>query len=126
MSTAKQPELLDWRPEPPPGAARLPELLAVLRTHGGWITRRELEACGFKDRELREISEADENADIFSYPGSPGYKLFSLVEDGEFDACAALKTQGEKMTEKWLRFQRRWHRSLKRNDGPRGDADASG
>lgn len=93
--------------------ARLEELLQILsdcRDRDGkqrWMVRRELEAHGFDERELRILSEADER--IFSYPGSPGYKHFDNVTDAEFDKCQALKNQGRKMIAKWLRYQRRWH-----------------
>lgn len=90
--------------------ARLAELLNILREHGGWMTRRQLEALGFDERELRDLGEHDQDGCVFSYPGSPGYKHFDLVADNEFDRCIALKNQGEKMTQKWLRYQRRWHR----------------
>lgn len=98
--------------------ARLGELIAALRARSGWMTRRELEALGFDDRELRELGEHDYEGEVFSYNGSPGYKLFELVTDAEFDACIALKHQGEKMVAKWLKYQRRWHRRFK----PREDA----
>ncbi len=93
--------------------ARLKALLAVLRERGDWTTRRELEALGFEERELRELGEIDEDGRIFSYPGSPGYKLFDLVVEAEFDRCISLKSQGEKMVGKYVRFQARWHRRHK-------------
>jgi hypothetical protein len=91
-------------------AGRLGELLAVLREAKGWMTRRKLEVLGFDERELRELGELDTESEIFSYPGSPGYKLFEYVEEREFDRAISLKTQSRKMLRKWLRFQRRWHR----------------
>lgn len=90
--------------------ARLGELLAVLKGHGGWMTARDLKERGFGDRELRVLSEFDHEARIFSYPGSPGYKHFDLVTDEEFDRCVALRSQGEKMVAKYARYQCRWHR----------------
>jgi len=99
---------------------RLDELLSVLLAAGGWLTRRDLEARGFADRELRELAEADADATIFSYPGSPGYKHFDLVTDAEFDHCGALRSQARRMIVRHLRYQRRWHRRGK----SRGGADA--
>lgn len=103
---------LDFTAAPtlPVDAARLAELLEVLRAHGGWMTRRELEARGFADRELRELAEADKEGTIFSYPGSPGYKHFDRVEDAEFDRCGALRSQARRMIGRHIRYQRRWHR----------------
>lgn len=105
-----------------PDRARLFNLVTILRETGSWITRRQLETIGFDERELRELCEHDDDGCVFSYPGSPGYKHFDLVTDEEFDRCVALKTQGEKMTQKWLRYQRRWHRRFK----TRGTANAVG
>lgn len=97
-----------------PDRERLLALIAALKEAGTWLTRRQLEAQGFDERELRDLGEHDEEGCIFSYPGSPGYKHFDLVTDAEFDRCIALKNQGEKMTAKWMRYQRRWHRRFKR------------
>jgi hypothetical protein len=106
-----QPELQFEAPIPEPeiDAERLAELLRTLLERKGWITRRELEALGFQERELRDLSEKDLDGRVFSYPGSPGYKHFDLVTDEEFDRCQALKNQGEKMIAKFVRFHRRWH-----------------
>lgn len=117
-----QPEL-QFDPPPRPEAAdeeRLQELIAILAESGGWLTRRALETLGFGERELRELGERDQEGRIFSHPGSPGYKLFDMVTDQEFDRCIALKNQGRKMLRKWLRYQRRWHARFK----PREHANA--
>jgi hypothetical protein len=89
---------------------RLAELLAILIEHGGWLTRRDLEARGFAERELRELAEHDADAALFSYPGSPGYKHFDHVTDAEFDRCGALRSQAGRMLRRHMRYQRRWHR----------------
>jgi hypothetical protein len=102
--------------------ARLLLLLGVLGEARTWLTRRDLEARGFGERELRELAEYDREGRVFSYPGSPGYKLFDLVTDEEFDRCGSLKSQGEKMLHRWTVYQRRWHRRGK----ARGDAHAGG
>lgn len=103
---------LDFTAAPPSSETedRLRTLLDVLRVGGGWNTRRELEVLGFGERELRELVEADREGRVFSYPGSPGYKLFDLVTDEEFDRCGSLKSQGEKMVNRFMIYQRRWHR----------------
>ncbi len=89
---------------------RLAALLAILHAHRGWLTRRDLEAQGFSDRELRVLAEHDRDATIFSFPGSPGYKHFDHVTDQEFDRCQALRSQARRMILRHLRYQRRWHR----------------
>jgi hypothetical protein len=83
-------------------------LLSILRD-GRWHTARELKVYGFSDRELRELVE---NADgqVFSFPGSPGYKLFDSVTEEEFGQCASLKHQAEAMLRRYSRYQRRHHR----------------
>lgn len=87
---------------------RLTDLVNVLRGNG-WKTSRQLEALGFEERELREIAQHDDKGEIFSYPGSPGYKLFDEVTMEEFDRCVALKNQGDKMRHRWITYQRRRH-----------------
>jgi hypothetical protein len=101
---------------------RLRKLIGVLQISGRWETRRELERLGFSERELRELVEQDREGRVFSYPGSPGYKLFDLVTDAEFDRCTSLRSQGEKMVNRFVIYQRRWHRRGK----TRGGADAGG
>lgn len=103
-----QAEFAFQRPSASP-PHRLAELLALLRRAGRWLPRQELEVHGFTDRDLRALAELDLDGTIFSYPGSPGYKHFDLVTDAEFDRARALKSQGEKMLARWLRYQRRWH-----------------
>jgi hypothetical protein len=92
-----------WKPA-------LSDLLCVLRAHGGWMTRRDLEKHGFTERSIRRLSETDTQGRIFSYPNSPGYKLFSLVTVEEIDQCLPLKTQGGKMVRKWVMYHRNFHR----------------
>ncbi len=114
MNSEQLPLALMDRADRPEIAARLAELLAILLEKAGWLTRRDLEALGFADRELRELAEWDQGAAIFSYPGSPGYKHFDHVTDVEFDRCAALRSQARRMIYRHLRYQRRWHRRGKR------------
>lgn len=89
---------------------RLGELLTVLRAADRWMTRKELEKHGFGERELRELAECDDEARIFSYPGSPGYKAFDLVTVEEFQRCVALRHSAAKLARRFIRYQRRWHR----------------
>ncbi len=100
-------------PSGPDLAARTADLMAALRGNG-WQTARQLEALGFGDRELREIVQNDDSGQIFSFPGSPGYKLFADVTEAEFDRCIALKNQGEKMIGRFMVYQRNHHRRMPR------------
>lgn len=108
-----QPELDFTAPAPDPravaAAERLPDLVAALRGRG-WLTRTQLEQLGFDDRQLREIVEHDQAGEILSFPGSPGYRLFTEATLEEIARADALKTQGDKMRRRWLRYQRRLHR----------------
>ncbi len=114
-----QPEL-DFEAAPAPAGdlePRLCALLDVLQEAGTWQTRRQLEARGFGERELRELVEYDAEGRVFSYPGSPGYKLFDHVTDKEFDRCVSLKSQGKKMLHRYVVYQGRWHRRGKDRGG---------
>lgn len=109
---------LDYeRPAPPVPAGRMGDLVAVLGERGGWMTRRQLEERGFTDRELRELAENDDTTPptLFSYPGSPGYKLFRKVTHEEFARCISLRNQGRVMTRRWIRYQRGWHKIFGEN-----------
>src|ERR1043165_7599440 len=74
-----------------------------------WHTARELKVHGFTDRELRELVE-NSDGQIFSFPGSPGYKLFDFVTEDEFQQCSSLKHQAERMLARYSRYQARHHR----------------
>jgi hypothetical protein len=103
---------LDYeRKAPPQPIGRMADLVKVLSEHGGWMTRRQLEEKGFTDRELRVLAENDTTVPptLFSYPGSPGYKLFRKVTHEEFARCISLRNQGRVMTKRWIRYQRGWH-----------------
>jgi hypothetical protein len=74
-----------------------------------WHTAKELKVYGFSDRELRGLVE-DSDGLIFSFPGSPGYKLFDFVTEEEFSQCASLKHQAEAMLRRYSRYLARHHR----------------
>lgn len=111
MNAGQLPLEFDRRSAPAP-IGRMGDLVKVLAAHGGWMTRRQLEEKGFTDRELRELAENDTTTPptLFSYPGSPGYKLFRRVTHEEFARCISLRNQGRVMTRRWIRYQRGWHR----------------
>lgn len=87
---------------------RLSLLVGVLRD-GLWHTARELKVHGFSDRELRLLVE-DSDGQIFSFPGSPGYKLFDFVTEEEFGQCSSLKHQAERMLARYSRYHTRHHK----------------
>lgn len=87
---------------------RLSRLIDVLLDRR-WHTARELKVHGFDDRELRQLVE-DSDGRVFSFPGSPGYKLFDFVTEEEFGQCSSLKHQAERMLARYSRYQARHHR----------------
>lgn len=105
---------LDSLFEPQVAPGRLAEFLNVLRAEPRWFTSSELKAQGWTDRELRIIAEEDVFADIFSHPGSPGYKAFEHVTEEEFTRCQALRNQGKKMIRRYLRYYNRRHKGRRR------------
>ena len=112
--TAQQLELTEQAPAVPLPIGRMGDLVKVLVANGGargWMTRRQLQEHGFTERELRELAENDNTIPptLFSYPGSPGYKLFRLVTHEEFKHCISLRRQGDLMRRRWIRYQRGWH-----------------
>jgi hypothetical protein len=90
-------------------SARLDELIAILEESRRWMKRSELQGLGFSERELRELAEIDVTGEIFSYPGSPGYKAYIYVTEKEFTPCRALHSQGKKMVHRFIRYWRRRH-----------------
>jgi hypothetical protein len=85
------------------------EYLISILNDTRWHTARELKVYGFNDRELRALVEISDGQ-IFSFPGSPGYKLFDFVTEEEFVQCASLKHQAERMLARYSRYHARHHR----------------
>jgi hypothetical protein len=83
-------------------------LIAVLHD-AQWHTAKELKTYGFDDRALRDLVENSDGR-VFSFPGSPGYKLFDFVTEEEFQQCASLKHQAERMLARYSRYHARHHR----------------
>jgi len=90
------------------GSSDMAALQGVL-LDGRWHTARELAVHGFTDRQLRELVEHSDGR-VFAFPGSPGYKLFDFVTEEEFQQCASLKHQAERMLARYSRYQARHHR----------------
>ena len=89
-------------------AARLLELMSALGD-GEWHNARGLSELGFVDRELRVLVEHSAGQ-IFSYPGSPGYKLLASTTHEEFQRATALLNQGKKMIHRFVEYKRAWNR----------------
>jgi hypothetical protein len=87
---------------------QLAYLLSILRD-AKWHTAKELKVYGFTDRELRELVE-NSDGKVFSFPGSPGYKLFDFVTEDEFLQSEALRNQARSMLRRYARYRRRHHR----------------
>lgn len=108
---------LDFSPRPVlevhAAFARLKAVLAEA-PGDGWLTAKDLRGAGFSDRELRAIAELDFDADILSFPGSPGYKLWARANEGEIEqADRALIGQAKRMIARGLRYRRRRHGRLR-------------
>jgi hypothetical protein len=86
--------------------ARLHDLILAL-DDGAWHTAKQLRESGFRDRELRAVVEHDEAAEILSFPGSPGYKLFRHASEAEIERIEALRTQAKAMAKRYIRYARR-------------------
>lgn len=86
------------------------QVLYTLRGRG-WMTARQLyEACDLTDRELRMVVENDTKGDILSYPGSPGYKLFSEATIEEINRVESLRSQAKGMLARYERYKRKLHK----------------
>jgi hypothetical protein len=88
--------------------AQLNHLLSVL-ADARWHTARELKVYGFSDRALRALVE-NSRGQVLSFPGSPGYKLFSAATIAEINQSKALLNQGRAMIRRFLRYKKRFHR----------------
>lgn len=91
-------------------SARMEELVTLLEARGGWMTKAQLAQHGFAERELRELAETDATGEVFSYPGSPGYKAYRFVTEEEFTRCHSLRSQGVKMIKRFVRYWNRRHK----------------
>lgn len=88
------------------------EWLVTLLTGRGWMTAAQLEiaASGTKnDRKIRAIARAAAPG-IFSYPGSPGYKLWKECTIDEIrHGLAAMESQIRDMTLRRALYERAFY-----------------
>lgn len=60
-------------------------------------------------RKLRHIAEISEG-EIASGPGAPGYKLTRLVSPDELRFIEGLKTQSDRMRNRYVKIMSVWHK----------------
>ncbi len=84
------------------------EMIANLRGRG-WQTSKQLGALTEANKRiLRAIAEASEG-EILS--GQKGYMLTREATPDDLKQAGWLKSQGQKMLERWTAIQRVWHRA---------------
>lgn len=116
--SAKQLELVYAAPAAPPQgpqvtAEQVEQLVAVLREAGDWISAKEIaakmgeDAC---DRLVRAVASAARPA-VVSFPGSRGYKLWSLCTVPEITHCIqAFESQGHDMVKCAVLYRAAYHK----------------
>lgn len=101
-------------PDPAPVATveDVDQVINVLRQATGWMTAREIsEALGdtINDRKVRKVASAAA-PQIVSYPGSPGYRLFSRCTVEEINHCInATESQGNDMIKRSVLYRTAYH-----------------
>jgi len=117
-SPDRQTDLPLFRPVKIGNILSVDRLVSIL-SDGRWHTAKELKVHGFRDRELRLLKRESKKTDnpIFSYPGSPGYKLFDFVTEEEFPQCVSLKNQAEEMLDDYRHYQCLHHRRYETRGG---------
>lgn len=89
--------------------ADLTALCDALR-FGEWRTAGQLATdLGWTDRKVREVASTSQGA-IVSFPGSPGYRLFSACSVEEINhAVNAMLSQARDMTARAVATERMYH-----------------
>jgi hypothetical protein len=89
-------------------------LVAVLRANGAWMTSQQIAArLDLSERLTRKIASASAPT-IVSYPGSPGYKLWSLCTVDEIDhAIEAFEAQATDMIKRAHLYRLAYHRRFR-------------
>ena len=84
-------------------------LIAVLRNHGGWMTRNALSRrLGMTMRQLREARQYSDGAVIY---GQAGFKAFASATSEEQNHCIAdLLSRAQRYGEQATAITRRVHR----------------
>lgn len=83
------------------------------RPNNGWLTAREIASAledDMTDRKIRKVASASV-PQIVSYPGSPGYKLFSRCTVDEINHCInAFESQGKDMIKRAILYRTAYHK----------------
>ena len=103
-------------PAPEVSPEQVEQLVLVLRSHGGWMTAQEISGCiNISERVTRKTASASAPA-IVSYPGSPGYKLWSLCSVEEINhAIESLEAQARDMIKRANLYRMAYHRRFRGN-----------
>lgn len=102
---------LDFTEAAPEVSGEQIEQLCTFLAGKGWVKAKVIEEqIGMNERVIRKISECS-NGRIFSFPGSPGYKLFTpAIEIAEFElGDSRWAAQITRMIERRAAYRRRFH-----------------
>lgn len=88
--------------------------MRVLSEKNEWLTAEELAALlKFNDRKVRKVAAAA-MPQVVSYPGSPGYRLFSACTLEEINHCIeAFQSQGRDMFKRSSLYLQAYHRRFR-------------
>lgn len=102
------------QPAPAVSADDVAALLRVLSDQPDWLTAGEIAALiGFTDRKVRAVAAAA-MPQVVSYPGSPGYRLFSACTLEEINHCIeAFQSQGRDMFKRSSLYLQAYHRRFR-------------
>lgn len=103
------------KPAPAVSTDEVARVIEVLRRGKEWMTAKEIAlALGVQptpsqERRIRAAASVAMPA-IVSYPGSPGYRLWSACSVAEIQhAIAAFETQGKEMIKRGVLYRRAYH-----------------
>jgi hypothetical protein len=116
MIEVTQDELALRLPGPVVDLLNVERLVAVLRTHGGWLKAHEIaRALGepisdSAERRVRRLASAAA-PEVVSFPGSPGYKVWSACSVEEINHCIeSLEAQAKDMIRRAHVYRLAYHR----------------
>jgi hypothetical protein len=111
---AEQLVLAVKTPAPEVSPEQVERLVLVLRSHGGWMTAQQIADCvNLTERVTRKTASASAPT-IVSYPGSPGYKLWSLRTVEEINhAIESFEAQARDMIKRAHLYRMAYHRRFR-------------
>jgi hypothetical protein len=106
-------------PVPEVSPEQVERLVAVLRENGGWMTAQQIAGrLDLSERVTRKTASASAPT-IVSFPGSPGYKLWSLCTVKEIDhAIDAFEAQARDMIKRAHLYRMAYHRRFRGHETP--------